>query len=189
MLKDKLVQQPTTACVYTINSHRMCAWVRRGSPQFPEVACAATWHAQGLGVACAYSKHIGKHVPLPPAVYVSHNHTDHAGELAVVCAVEASKGRCLQVIAHPEVRVGVTERGTIEGACRERQPQWNLQIIRCLACSMTVGMVFTFTESTIIALLLRRSCAGSPSTACTSCCPQGNRSQPSPPSWKPQLAA
>ncbi|KAF8073056.1 hypothetical protein HT031_000717 [Scenedesmus sp. PABB004] len=38
-----------------------------------------------------------------PAIYVSHNHTDHAGELPVVLAVESQRGRRLKVLAEPGV--------------------------------------------------------------------------------------
>jgi hypothetical protein len=40
---------------------------------------------------------------LPRTIYVSHNHTDHAGELPVVVVVEATAGRPLTVVAAPKV--------------------------------------------------------------------------------------
>jgi hypothetical protein len=40
---------------------------------------------------------------LPRAIFVSHNHTDHAGELPVVVIVEAAAGRPVTIVAAPAV--------------------------------------------------------------------------------------
>ena len=40
---------------------------------------------------------------IPDIIYVSHNHTDHAGELPLLLSVEAGKGRRKRVAAEPEV--------------------------------------------------------------------------------------
>lgn len=54
----------------------------------------------GLGVTRACMRQFGK---LPLHVVVSHNHTDHAGELPVVLRVESKAGRRLHVHAEQEV--------------------------------------------------------------------------------------
>lgn len=51
----------------------------------------------GLGVIHEYSKYFNK---LPPQVYISHNHSDHSGELPVILAVESKKGEPITVISH-----------------------------------------------------------------------------------------
>jgi len=56
----------------------------------------------GAGVVRAYHRHLPD-TPLPPNIYVSHNHTDHAGELPVVLAVEASRGARPRLLAHRRV--------------------------------------------------------------------------------------
>jgi hypothetical protein len=58
-------------------------------------------------VVCAYRQHFPEH-SLPEAVYVSHNHTDHAGELPVVLAVERAKGRKLRLCAQHDVLARLT---------------------------------------------------------------------------------
>ncbi|WIA29380.1 hypothetical protein OEZ86_011884 [Tetradesmus obliquus] len=54
----------------------------------------------GLGVVRAALSCAGS---LPDHVYISHNHTDHAGELPVLLAVESQRGRRLSVLAEPSV--------------------------------------------------------------------------------------
>ncbi|KAG2450473.1 hypothetical protein HYH02_004974 [Chlamydomonas schloesseri] len=60
----------------------------------------------GYGVTASCLQHV--HATLPPAIYISHNHGDHAGELPLVLAVEgtaaAAAGRPLPaLLAHPDV--------------------------------------------------------------------------------------
>ncbi|CAK0811884.1 unnamed protein product [Prorocentrum cordatum] len=55
----------------------------------------------GAGVTSSALRQLGQ---LPSTILVSHNHTDHAGELPVVLAVEAlQRGRRMRVVAAPEV--------------------------------------------------------------------------------------
>ncbi|KAF6262498.1 beta-lactamase-like protein [Scenedesmus sp. NREL 46B-D3] len=54
----------------------------------------------GLGVVRAALTCAGR---LPDHVYISHNHTDHAGELPVLLAVESQRGAGLSVLAEPSV--------------------------------------------------------------------------------------
>ncbi|GLC33150.1 hypothetical protein PLESTB_000365000 [Pleodorina starrii] len=59
----------------------------------------------GYGVTASCQHHVGR---LPPHIYISHNHGDHAGELPVVLAVEskaaAAAGRpAPSLYAHPDV--------------------------------------------------------------------------------------
>jgi glyoxylase-like metal-dependent hydrolase (beta-lactamase superfamily II) len=54
----------------------------------------------GLGVVRQCLKHCGS---VPEAIYISHNHTDHAGDLPVLLIVERNAGRKLTVISAPEV--------------------------------------------------------------------------------------
>ena len=54
----------------------------------------------GLGVVHSYQKNFPG-FQLPNLIYISHNHTDHAGELPVVIAVEGKK-RLLRCIAEVE---------------------------------------------------------------------------------------
>ena len=57
---------------------------------------------QGYGAVSACQRHLGQ--PVPDSIYISHNHSDHAGELPVLLAVEsACKGRLLRVFAHSKV--------------------------------------------------------------------------------------
>lgn len=56
---------------------------------------------QGVGAVRAALQHCGGQ--LAPHIYVSHNHTDHAGELPVVLAVEAAAGRRKAVLAEAAV--------------------------------------------------------------------------------------
>lgn len=54
----------------------------------------------GLGVVKALSEY---GFALPPNVVITHNHTDHSGELPVVLRVEHAKGNMLRVLAQEEV--------------------------------------------------------------------------------------
>lgn len=54
----------------------------------------------GLGTVQQCVRLVGS---LPACVYVSHNHTDHAGELPVLLAVEAARAATKHVYAHPDV--------------------------------------------------------------------------------------
>ena len=68
----------------------------------------------GIGVCKSAQELIGE---VPSTIFISHNHSDHAGELPVVLAVEGSKHRVLercasrglqrkrkmQVVGEPEV--------------------------------------------------------------------------------------
>ncbi len=54
----------------------------------------------GLGVVRNCVRYCGE---IPSNIYVSHNHTDHAGELPICLAVESAKGRKLQVFSHKNV--------------------------------------------------------------------------------------
>ncbi|KAG2440982.1 hypothetical protein HXX76_003835 [Chlamydomonas incerta] len=59
----------------------------------------------GYGVTAACLQHVRR---VPPCIYISHNHGDHAGELPLVLAVEgtaaAAAGRPLPaLLAHPDV--------------------------------------------------------------------------------------
>jgi len=54
----------------------------------------------GLGVTKPYLSYFKE---VPERIYISHNHSDHSGELPVVLAVEKAKNRKLQVYAHPEI--------------------------------------------------------------------------------------
>ncbi len=40
---------------------------------------------------------------LPPAAIITHNHSDHAGELPVVLRVEQARGRPLGIVTHPRI--------------------------------------------------------------------------------------
>lgn len=61
----------------------------------------------GLGVVQQCLRYCGS---LPDVIYVSHNHTDHAGELPVLLIVELTKGRKLIVVSAPEVEARLKER-------------------------------------------------------------------------------
>eukprot|EP00878_Enallax_costatus_P033410 GHUV01036839.1.p1 GENE.GHUV01036839.1~~GHUV01036839.1.p1 ORF type:complete len:173 (+),score=32.31 GHUV01036839.1:541-1059(+) len=54
----------------------------------------------GLGAVRSVMSHVGS---LPDYVYVSHNHTDHAGDLPVMLAVEANKGHRMTLLAENNV--------------------------------------------------------------------------------------
>ncbi|CAE7200618.1 unnamed protein product [Symbiodinium natans] len=55
----------------------------------------------GLGVCKQALRYLGE---IPSTIFISHNHSDHAGELPVVLAVEGlQKRRPMSVIAEPEV--------------------------------------------------------------------------------------
>jgi ribonuclease BN (tRNA processing enzyme) len=54
----------------------------------------------GLGVVRQCLKYCGS---VPENIYISHNHTDHAGDLPVLLIVERNAGRKLTVISAPEV--------------------------------------------------------------------------------------
>jgi len=55
----------------------------------------------GLGASQKAIKTCGA---VPKAVFVSHNHSDHAGELPVLLIVERTAGRKLRVLSGPEVQ-------------------------------------------------------------------------------------
>lgn len=67
----------------------------------------------GFGVARACLRHVAS---LPHLIYVSHNHTDHAGELPVILAVERSRpgGRRRTVVAERRVAAVLRERRLYE---------------------------------------------------------------------------
>eukprot|EP00929_Paragymnodinium_shiwhaense_P088598 TRINITY_DN4890_c1_g1_i9.p1 TRINITY_DN4890_c1_g1~~TRINITY_DN4890_c1_g1_i9.p1 ORF type:complete len:187 (+),score=23.73 TRINITY_DN4890_c1_g1_i9:80-640(+) len=67
----------------------------------------------GLGVTRACLQHVEA---VPPFIYVSHNHTDHAGELPVVLSVERARpGGCKRtVIAEKQVAKVLQERRLYE---------------------------------------------------------------------------
>lgn len=50
----------------------------------------------GNGAVRSVMAHVGT---LPDHVYVSHNHTDHAGDLPVLLAVEAQRGHRMTLLA------------------------------------------------------------------------------------------
>ncbi|CAK8988397.1 unnamed protein product [Durusdinium trenchii] len=55
----------------------------------------------GIGVCRSAMQHLGE---IPCTIFISHNHSDHAGELPVVLAVEGvQRKRRMQVLAAPEV--------------------------------------------------------------------------------------
>lgn len=54
----------------------------------------------GTGAVQSVFTHVGC---LPDHVYVSHNHTDHAGDLPVMLAVEAQKGHRMTLVAENNV--------------------------------------------------------------------------------------
>lgn len=54
----------------------------------------------GLGVVRQCLKYCGA---VPDKIYISHNHTDHAGDLPVLLIVERTAGRKLTVISAPDV--------------------------------------------------------------------------------------
>ena len=54
----------------------------------------------GLGVIRSCVHYCKK---VPDTIYISHNHSDHAGELPLLLSVEAGKGRRKRVAAEPEV--------------------------------------------------------------------------------------
>ncbi|MES1948459.1 beta-lactamase domain-containing protein [Salinisphaera sp. C84B14] len=56
----------------------------------------------GFGVVQACKRWLGA---IPDTILVTHNHSDHAGELPVVLAAEAAAGRRLRVVAEPAVGV------------------------------------------------------------------------------------
>lgn len=55
----------------------------------------------GLGVVRAYAQHL--QTDLPPYIYISHNHTDHAGELPVAAAVARRGAMTPTLLAHEDV--------------------------------------------------------------------------------------
>lgn len=67
----------------------------------------------GLGVARACLRQVDS---IPPLIYVSHNHTDHAGELPVVLAVERTRpgGSKRTVVAERRVAQVLRERRLYE---------------------------------------------------------------------------
>jgi ribonuclease BN (tRNA processing enzyme) len=60
----------------------------------------------GLGVVRQCLKYCGS---IPDTIYVSHNHTDHAGDLPVLLIVEVTGGRKLTVVSAPEVEARLKE--------------------------------------------------------------------------------
>lgn len=54
----------------------------------------------GLGVTVEYTKHFGN---LPHKVYISHNHSDHSGELPVVLAVQKANDVPVELYSSPVV--------------------------------------------------------------------------------------
>lgn len=54
----------------------------------------------GLGVVRQCLKYCGA---VPDKIYISHNHTDHAGDLPVLLIVERTAGRKINVVSAPEV--------------------------------------------------------------------------------------
>ena len=54
----------------------------------------------GLGVTAKLHE-LGYEIP--PNVIITHNHTDHSGELPVVARVEHAKGRPLKILSEPQV--------------------------------------------------------------------------------------
>lgn len=54
----------------------------------------------GVGAVRSVMSHVGS---LPDHVYVSHNHTDHAGDLPVMLAIEAKKGHKMTLLAESNV--------------------------------------------------------------------------------------
>ena len=73
----------------------------------------------GLGVVRQCRRHFEE---LPRLVYVSHNHTDHAGELPVALIVEHSKGRNMTVVAAPDVIERLTSHRIHELASTGKNP-------------------------------------------------------------------
>lgn len=67
----------------------------------------------GLGVTRACLQHVDK---LPKLIYVSHNHTDHAGELPVILAIERTRpgGSRRTVIAERRIAEVLRERRLYE---------------------------------------------------------------------------
>jgi ribonuclease BN (tRNA processing enzyme) len=61
---------------------------------------------QGLGAVSACIRHTGS---IPDHIYISHNHTDHSGELPVLLAVERQRGRRLNLYAEAGVMGRLTE--------------------------------------------------------------------------------
>jgi ribonuclease BN (tRNA processing enzyme) len=55
----------------------------------------------GLGVSARAIQNCGS---VPRNIFISHNHSDHAGELPVLLIVEQTAGRKLRVISGPEVK-------------------------------------------------------------------------------------
>ena len=54
----------------------------------------------GIGVT---NRYLGYFKKIPERIYISHNHSDHSGELPVVLAVEKAMNNDLKLFAHPEV--------------------------------------------------------------------------------------
>jgi ribonuclease BN (tRNA processing enzyme) len=54
----------------------------------------------GLGVTVEYQAAFDA---LPERLYISHNHSDHAGELPVLLAVQQAQGTTCRIIAHQDV--------------------------------------------------------------------------------------
>jgi ribonuclease BN (tRNA processing enzyme) len=54
----------------------------------------------GIGVTKQYLSYFRD---IPDNIYISHNHSDHSGELPVILAVEKAKGRDIKIFAHPEI--------------------------------------------------------------------------------------
>ncbi|MEL7255988.1 MAG: MBL fold metallo-hydrolase [Pseudomonadota bacterium] len=61
----------------------------------PELLCDF-----GFGVMYALQE---AGLELPPAAIITHNHSDHAGELPVVLRVEQARDRLLGIVAHPRI--------------------------------------------------------------------------------------
>ncbi len=65
---------------------------------------------------------------LPPAVIITHNHSDHAGEVPVVLRVEQAQGRLLGVLAHPVIEERLKKHRLVEHAALfppEALARWN----------------------------------------------------------------
>lgn len=57
----------------------------------------------GPGVMLSYQRHVGK--DLPDDIYITHNHSDHSGELPVILAVEMKqRSKKLRVLSATEVQ-------------------------------------------------------------------------------------
>ena len=101
--------------------HRACSSafvvLRDGEP---ELLCDL-----GYGVMFALQE---AGLQLPPAAIITHNHSDHAGELPVVLRVEQARGHLLGILAHPQIEERLKAHRLAEHAALfppEALARWN----------------------------------------------------------------